>query len=87
MMKMLTIRGVDESLSAQIKKAAQKQSLSVNQYIPNLLKKQFGQAKEKKFTNKYSDLDSLFGQWDEKEWQAIKNELDAQRKIDVELWP
>ncbi|MFQ5628150.1 MAG: antitoxin [bacterium] len=85
-MKMLTIRGVDESLSARIKKAAQNESLSVNQYIINLLKKQFGQAKKKKFTNKYSDLDSLFGQWDEEEWQTIKNELDAQRTIDVDLW-
>lgn len=85
-MKMLTIRGVDEDLSARIKKAAREESLSVNQYIVNLLMKQFGKAKEKKFTRKYSDLNSLFGQWSEKEYGDFKKELESQRKIDPELW-
>ena len=85
-MKILTIRGIDEKLAAQIKDAAQKQSLSVNQYIVNLLKQNFGQMKEKKFTKRHHDLDSLVGKWDKKEYQAIKNEIEAQRRIDKDLW-
>ncbi|MFQ5753823.1 MAG: antitoxin, partial [bacterium] len=66
-MKILTIRGVDDELSVKIKKAAQRESLSVNQYIVNLLKKHFGEIKEKKFTKTFRDLDSLFGKWNEEE--------------------
>ena len=69
-----------------IKKAAREESLSVNQYIVNLLMKHFGKGKEKKFTKKYNDLDSLFGQWEEQEYSGFKNELDTQRKIDPKLW-
>ena len=85
-MKVLTIRGLDKELAARIKDAAQKESLSVNQYIINLLKKNFGQMKEKKFTKEHHDLDSLVGKWDKEEYQAIKNEVEAQRKIDKDLW-
>ena len=85
-MKVLTIRGLDKELAIRIKDAAQKESLSVNQYIINLLKKNFGQMKEKKFTKRHHDLDALVGKWDEEEYHAIKNEIEAQRKIDKDLW-
>lgn len=85
-MRTLTIRGVDESLSEKIKKAANTDSLSVNQFILNLIKKNFGEIKEKKFTKKYHDLDSLFGKWNDDEYRSVANELATQRRIDRELW-
>ena len=85
-MKILTIRGVDEELAGQLKRAAKKESLSVNQFIVNLLKKHFGQIKEKRFTKKYDDLDSVFGQWSKEDYKAISRELEAQRKIDKDMW-
>ena len=85
-MKIMTIRGVDEELAAHLKRAAKKESLSVNQFIVNLLKKHFGQIKEKRFTRKYDDLDSVFGQWSKEDYKAISRELEAQRKIDKDMW-
>ena len=85
-MKILTIRGVDEELAAQLKRAAKKESLSVNQFIINLLKKHFGQIKEKRFTKKYDDLDSVLGQCSKEDYKAISRELEAQRKLDRDMW-
>ena len=85
-MKILTIRGVDEELAAHLKSAAKKESLSVNQFIINLLKRHFGQIKEKRFSKKYDDLDALFGQWDKEDYEAISLGIAAQRKIDKNLW-
>ncbi len=42
--------------------------------------------KEKKCTKEHHDLYSLVGKWDKEEYQAIKNEVEAQRKIDKDLW-
>ena len=40
-MKTLTIRGIDEQLEKKIKAAATKDSMSINQFLLNLIKKKF----------------------------------------------
>lgn len=85
-MKSISIRGVDDELSALIKKEAAKTHKSVNQFILELLKQKLGMDKEKRFTKEHHDLDHLFGSWSEEEFNQIQETIDKERQIDKELW-
>ncbi len=85
-MKVITIRGVEPILSEKLKQAAKEEGKSVNQFIIEMLKKNFGLQKKKKYTVSHHDLDHLFGRWTEKEFNQIQNKIDSERKIDKELW-
>jgi len=85
-MKVITIRGVEPILSEKLKRAAKEEGKSVNQFIIEMLKKNFGLQKKKKYTLLHHVLDHLFGRWNEKEFNQIQNKIDSERKIDKELW-
>ena len=85
-MKAITIRGVDSTVSDQLKKAAVKEGKSVNQFVVDLIKEKLGINKAKKFTVTHDDLDHLFGKWSQKEYEQIQAAIDTGRKIDRELW-
>jgi plasmid stability protein len=85
-MKTITIRGVDSVLADKLKKTAKRKTRSVNQFMLDMLKKNLGLEKEKKFTEVYHDLDHLFGKWSKEEFDAIQSKIDSERKIDKELW-
>ena len=85
-MKAITIRGVEPDLSSKLKKAAEDENKSVNQFILDLLKENFGLKKKKRYTVLHHDLDGLFGKWSENDSNLIQNKIDAERKIDKELW-
>jgi plasmid stability protein len=85
-MKTITIRGVDSVLADKLKKTAKRKTRSVNQFMLDMLKKNLGLEKEKKFTKVYHDLDHLFGKWSKEEFDAIQSKIDSERKIDKELW-
>lgn len=85
-MKVITIRGVEPILSAKLKQAAKDKGKSVNQFILEILKENFGLQKKKKYTVLHHDLDHLFGRWSEDEFNHIQNKIDNERKIDKELW-
>ncbi len=85
-MKTLSIRGVDEDLGELIKSAAKKQEKSVNNFVLDVLRKQVGTGKEKRFSREWDDLDSLFGSWSAEEYADIQGRIDAQRLVDDELW-
>jgi len=85
-MKTLSIRGVDEDLGALIKSAAKKEEKSVNNFVLDVLRKQVGAGKEKRFTREWHDLDCLFGTWSDEEYSKIQGRIDAQRQVDEELW-
>ena len=82
----MSIRGVDEQLSALLKQQAAIAGKSLNQLVLEMLKKNVGMEKKKKFTQEYHDLDHLFGSWSEDEFNTIQGEIDEQRRIDTELW-
>ncbi len=82
----LSIRGIDNNLSEQLKKNASAEQKSVNQLVIDILKQHLGIIKHKKFTRSYSDLDQLFGSWDNESFDAIKEKIDSERNIDDELW-
>ena len=86
-MKSISIQDIDEQLSALLKQQAATARKSVNQFILDMLRKQLGLKKERKFTAEYNDLDSLFGTWTEEEFSSIQGKISSERQVDTELWP
>ncbi len=82
----LSIRGVDPSLARLLKEKAVNSSKSVNRLVLDVLEKHVGLTKTKQYTNEFHDLDHLFGNWSEKEYQHIQSKIDAERQIDKEIW-
>jgi len=85
-MKAITIRGIDSDMSVKLKQVAKSEKKSVNQLVLDLIKRNIGMQKEKRYTRTYNDLDDLFGQWSDAEFEKIQGSVDNQRKIDLELW-
>jgi hypothetical protein len=82
----ISIRGLDDELSSLLKKAAATEKMSVNQFVLETIKKHLGLAKEKRFSQEWHDLDGLFGQWSDEEFDQIQGKIDDERQIDEELW-
>jgi len=85
-MSNLSIRGIDPELAATLKQQAQASGKSINQLVLEVLKEHVGLHKKKQFTQEYHDLDFLFGQWTENEFQQIQGKIDREAQIDDELW-
>jgi len=85
-MKAITIRGIDSEVSSKLKQFAENEKKSVNQLVLDMIKQNIGMQKREKYTKKYNDLDHLFGQWSNAEFDKIQSIIDSQRQIDLELW-
>lgn len=84
-MKTITIRGIDPGLDRVIKSRAKQNSLSVNQWILQALKKVTGMGKEPVF-KKYSDLDAMAGGWSKEEAKAFQKNTQIFERIDEDVW-
>jgi hypothetical protein len=82
----LSIRGVDKELSVLLKEAASLEHKSVNQFLLESIQKLVGLKKEKRFTQDWHDLDSLFGKWSQEEFLRIQGKITNERQIDEQLW-
>lgn len=82
----LSIRGVDSHLASLLKEKAGAANKSVNQIVLEMLRKNVGLVKLKRYTAKYDDLDHLFGLWTEDEFKQIQKKIDSERQIDEDLW-
>ncbi len=85
-MKAITIRGVDKSLEKKLKGAAKSESMSINQFILNSLRKSLGLEKDNVHTKVYDDLDFLFGEWTNKEFESFENSQKHFQSIDKKMW-
>ncbi len=85
-MKAVTLRGIDPETSEMLKQEAQKQGKSTNKLILEMIRKELGLDKEKKYSRRYTDLDDLFGRWTEDEFREITAEIERERRIDPEPW-
>jgi ribosomal protein S24E len=85
-MKTMTLRGIEPSLADKLKDVAKQEGKSVNQVVIDSLKKYYGLEKEKKFTKIHHDMDHLFGRWSQVEFETIQGKIEAERKVDPELW-
>ena len=84
-MKTFIIRGIDTSLAQEIKMLAQKENLSVNQWVLSALKKITGRNKEPVFKT-YHDLDALAGGWSREETETFNKNTSHFEHPDEELW-
>ena len=85
-MKTITVRGLDETITKNLKRMAGQKGKSVNQFVLDTLKERLGLKKEKKYTVVHHDMDHLFGIWSENEFKRIQGKIDSESKIDKELW-
>lgn len=85
-MKSITIRGIEPEVAEKLKQAASQQRTSINRIVLEMIHKELGLKKEKKYSRRYSDLDGLFGQWSEEEFQEISRAIEQNSQIDRELW-
>ena len=85
-MKNISLRGLDEELAGRLQQTAKSEGKSVNQLVLETLRRRFGLDRDKRFTRVYHDLDALFGVWSDVEYEAIQGQIDADRRIDAELW-
>ncbi len=85
-MKNISLRGLDEELAGRLQQTAKSEGKSVNQLVLETLRRRFGLDRDKRFTRVYRDLDALFGAWSEEEYETIQRQIDADRRIDGELW-
>ncbi len=84
-MKTITIRGIDPALDRVIKSRAKQNSLSVNQWILQTLKKVTGFGKEPVF-KKHHDLDVLAGGWSREDAKAFQKNTQIFERIDEDVW-
>jgi len=85
-MKTITIRGIDEETALNLKKKSHENKKSMNQFIIDIIRQALHMDKSKKFTKEYNDLDNIFGIWSQQDFDRIQGEINADRKIDPDLW-
>jgi len=84
-MKTITVRGIDPGLDRAIKSRAKQNSLSVNQWVLQALKRVTGMGKGPVF-KKHHDLDALAGGWSKEEVRAFQKNTKIFERIDEDLW-
>jgi hypothetical protein len=79
------LRGVPSSVMMALKRQAEKQDISVNLLILQLIEKSVGYAAKSKKTT-YHDLDKLAGTWSKKDANEFTASTKDFEKIDKDLW-
>lgn len=84
-MKTITIRKIDDQLAELLKQKARKEQKRVNQLLLDIIREILGFLQEKQTHTEYHDLDHLFGQWSEEEFESIQGKIAQIRTIDQDL--
>lgn len=85
-MKTLTIRKIDDQLDELLKQKARQERKSVNQLLLDTIRANLGLLQKKVSTAEHHDLDHLFGQWSQEEFDRIQTNISKERRIDEEVW-
>ena len=86
-MNQLTIRGLDDELSAAVCRLAKTEGISLSQAALRLLKKGAGLTDSKE--NRHAigtSLDDLFGVWDQDEAESFDAALEIFETVDESAW-
>jgi len=84
-MATMTLRNVDDRISAALKEKARKEGTSVNALMLKLLKESLGIDKKMRGVV-YDDLDHLAGTWSKKDAAEIEQATSVFEKVDEEMW-
>jgi len=85
-MKNMTLRGIDPALAEKLAQTARQSGKSMNLLVLEAVRRQLGLAGEKPRKAEHHDLDHLFGRWSEDEFNRVQGRIEAERRIDPELW-
>ena len=81
------IRGLDDELSASVRRLAKRDGLSMNQAALKLLRKDAGLADGTTHAETAgSSLGDLFGTWSREEAEAFNAALEAVETVDESAW-
>ncbi len=83
--KAITVRGVSPDVARLIRRKAAETGVSVNRVVVALLEEGAGAGTRRRRVL-HHDLDGLAGVWSRDEARAFEKSLQAQRKIDPDLW-
>ena len=84
-MKSLSLRGIHEDLSENLKKLSQKEGTSLNKTVLKLLDDSVGVRRKRRFTI-YHDLDDLAGTWGSNEEKEFKDKIQFFEMTNKDLW-
>ena len=84
-MKNLSLRGLKEDLSENLKKISRKEGTSLNKTVLKLLEDSVGLRRRKR-VNIYQDLDELAGTWSSRDEKEFRGKIKYFESIDQEIW-
>jgi plasmid stability protein len=84
-MATMTLRNIDENISAALKEKARKEGTSVNSLMLKILRESLGIDKKKR-SIVYDDLDHLAGTWSSKDAAEFEHATSVFEKVDAEMW-
>jgi hypothetical protein len=85
-MKAITLRNIPPELQRCLEKEATGSNTSLNKTVLRLLLKATGLEPLPERQRRFHDLDHLAGTWTREEAAAFEKSLQAQRRIDPEIW-
>lgn len=84
-MAVVTLRGLDDSMTKAIKEKAKQEGTSINTVLLRILKEELG-LKKKPRTVVHTDLDYLAGTWSDKEYAEFQKRIKDFETIDEGMW-
>jgi len=85
-MKVVTVRKIPRELASAIERRARAARTSVTKAVIGLLEEAAGLARKDGARARHHDLDALAGSWTGEEAAAFNRSLQAQRRIDPDVW-
>jgi plasmid stability protein len=85
MMADLTIRGLDEATTEQLRLEATRRGSSMNAVVKDLLRNGLGLARPSP-QRRHSDLDDLAGTWSDEDAREFEQAVALFEQVDPELW-
>ena len=87
-MNQLTVRGLDDELSAVLHRLAKQEGISLNQAALRLLRRGAGLADNSKGNPNAigTSLDDLFGAWSQDEAESFDAALEVFETVDEAVW-
>ncbi len=85
-MKAITLRNIPPELGKRLEQEASGHQTSLNKTVLHLLMQATGLVRSDRGPARFHDLDHLAGTWTADEAAQFDRSLQAQRRIDPELW-
>ncbi len=83
--KTISLRGIDDELAENLKRAAKKTGGSINKTVLEILRNSLG-LNSRKRARVFHDLDDLAGTWSDADWQQFIKATKPFAVIDKDLW-